>query len=225
MRGVAVRPAGHDGVEGQSLRAAVGHLALQDDRELALGQAGPDSGHGGLECAGGDLAGSRQQGDLGVVLHHPQAFHQAAERDQRQAAAAAGQRLVALDGHLVLLERHRGPAAGGGQRGERGLGEPVDDQLQVRAVTLRRGRVARVRRQHGCTRARGPGAGGPGAGGASGRQQQCRVRAGEAGQVTDIDQIGDEGGAGAERGCLLLQPRPAGGMNSGHAHDCTAPPG
>jgi hypothetical protein len=101
-------------------------------------------------------------------------------------ARPSGTFLVPLHGHLVRFESDPAQPSARRQPGQHGLDEPLGDQLQVGAVPLRGQRVPGIGGQHG----RQPG----------GREQQGRVRTGQAGQVAHVGWAGDEGGSGVQRG-------------------------
>src|SRR5690242_15198597 len=118
VRDGPVGPAGDDGVERRLLRTGVHHRALDKHRQLALGHPGPDPGHRLVEGLAGDLAGPRQQGQLRLVLDHPELFHRVPERHQGGQALGGRERRVPLHGHLLCLERQPAQPPRGGQLGE-----------------------------------------------------------------------------------------------------------
>src|SRR5215470_2570731 len=202
VRDRPVRAAGHDGVEGRPLRARVDHGSLDEHGQLALRHPGPDVRHHLIERPAGDRARAAEQGEFPGILDHPQVFHAPAERQQQRQAFGGGERGVPLHRHLLRLERQPAQPLADGQLGEGRLDGARDDQLDVGAVAFR-------------------GEGVPGIGGEHGRsldrQQQRRVGAGQAGEVPDVDQGGDERGVRADGGDRGPQAFPAQRMGFGHS--------
>jgi hypothetical protein len=136
MRDGAVRPAGHNGVEGYRLGATIDHRPFQQDGQFPLGPPRHDAGQHVGERVTGDGAGTGQQRDLGLVFHHPELLDDPAERHQLRAAVQRGQLGIPLDRHLLRLEGQRAAASRGRQPGQRRLDLALDDQFHVRAVAL-----------------------------------------------------------------------------------------
>ena len=111
---------------------------------------------------------------------------------------------MALDGHLVCLERQPAEPAVGSTAGEGLLDHAVDGQFQVGAVPGGSQRVPRIGGQHARP---------------VGGQQERGVRAGQTGEIAHIDQAGDERGVGAETDHYFPQPLAA---RSGSADRSTA---
>ena len=173
-RGVGAR--GHDGLERHPVGAVVQHQRLQLAAHLALGAAGPQAtavdqiGQRGV----GRLAGQPQQRDLAGVLDLAQRLDRARRADQLGVAGLLGERVEPFDGDDVTLEaRAVAPRRRGASGQERSAG-PFDHDLGVRGLLRRLRAVAPVGGQHRSVVVRA--------------NQQRRVRTGETGQITHVDQ-------------------------------------
>jgi hypothetical protein len=206
MRNGAVRPAGHDGVEGRALRAQVGHPPIQRRGQLTFGHARPDTGEDVGDGLIADPARGGQQLELGRILDRPQLLDLSPERDGGDTLRRSRELGVAFHGHLVRFEGHGAQAATGHLGGQPRLDEPLGDQLKVGAVTLRGQRVPRVGGQYP---------------GAAGGQQQRGVGAGQAGQIANVRARGNQGRVHARLGDLLLRARPARRVNLWHIRNFT----
>jgi hypothetical protein len=197
VRNCAVRAGRHDGLERRIGRAQLPHPLIQVQPHLTFGPAGADAA--GLDqlgqCTVGHRTGLSQGADLGGVLHRAQALDQAAgRREFHRAWIALGtgqQGGMRGHGHRIGLE----PDDAFGCAGEKcEVARPADQPRQVRDFVGRLGGVAAVGTEHRPRSAVGRyfevavrcvlGIGAD--------DQQCRVGAGEAGQVANVDQIGDE---------------------------------
>jgi hypothetical protein len=141
VRDGAVRPAGHDGVEGRVLGTQVDHPPVQRRGQLTFGQARPDVREHVGDGLAGDPARGGEQLKLGRILDRPQLFDLSSERDGGDTVRRGGELGMALDRHFVRLEGHGTQASAGHFSGEPGLDEPLDDQLEIGAVVPRGQRV------------------------------------------------------------------------------------
>ena len=126
----------------------------------------------------------------------------AAERDQRDAIRPCDKRSVSPNRHLVRFERQR-PHTTRARLGRQSLlNEPLDDQLQIRAVPLSRRRIPGIGGQHRI---------------AAGGEQQRGIRAEQAGEVIDVRYGSNKSRIGANVGDFLNRPLPPRRMNIMHA--------
>ncbi len=102
-------------------------------------------------------------------------------------ARGLGQRVAAIDGDVLALEADAAEFGGIGPDplGERQIARPLDDPHQVRHLRLGLDQVAAIGAQHRPLLGPRP---------VRGMHHQGRVGAGEAGQVTDVEQIGHQHG-------------------------------
>src|SRR5579859_2825819 len=84
VRDGTVGPAGHDRVEGRLVRPGIHHGALDQHRQVPLRHPGADLGDHLVERGAGDRTRPGEQGDLLLVLGHPQFLHHRGERHQFQ---------------------------------------------------------------------------------------------------------------------------------------------
>ena len=208
VRDGTVGAAGHDRVERRFFRTGVHHGALDEHRQLPLGHPGPDLGHHLVEGGAGDRAGPGDQGNLRFILGHPQRFHHRAERYQFQ-VTGLGERRVPLHRHFLGLEAQPSQPGVLGHVGEGQLDVTGVQQREVRAVALRGPGVPGIRGQH-----RRP----------VGGHQEGRVGAGQAGEVADVDQRGDERRIRVAGGHRRAQALTAQGMSLGHPPTVERPP-
>ena len=208
VRDRAVRPAGHDRVEGRAFRAEVGHPRFQRRRQPAFGQTRPDQREHVGDGLAADPARGGEQLKLVRILDRAELLDLPPERDDGDALGGGREFRVALDGHLVRLEGDGAPTPAGHLGGEARFDEAFGQELHVGAVPPGGQCVPRVGGQH-----RLPG----------GRDQQCGVRAGQAGEVTDVRRRGDQHRVRARLGDLLLYPRAARRVNLRHALNFTRP--
>ena len=166
----------NDGLERHSIRAVIQHQRLQLASDLALGPPRPKAatfdqvGQRGV----GRFTGQPQQRDLTGVLDLPQRLDHARRADQFDIAGFLRERVEAFDGHDVTLESEPSDTAGRGPARQKRPAGPLDHDFGVGNLLGRLGAVAPVSRQHRCVVVRA--------------NQQCRVRAGETGQITHVDQ-------------------------------------
>ena len=148
------------------------------------------------------LAGDLQFLQFHGVFDHAKSFNHASERSRGDSLGRRPEFRVAFDGHLVRLERQPRHPPAGRLGAERGLDEPLGEQLDVGGVALRRPGVPEVRREQRV---------------AVGGQQQRGVGAGQAGEVADVGSGGDERGVRVRFPDELLGAAAAGGVNVRHA--------
>ena len=154
-----------------------------------------------LERQAADPAGRGQQVELGLVLDRAQLLDHGAERCQLDARCLLRQGLVTGHGQFLRLEQQPAVPAPRGEAAERGHQEPLGQQLEIGGITLRGEGV--------------PGVGGEHAAALRGHQQRG-VGAGQAGEVADVRQVGDQRCVGVERGDPRLGALTAGDVHWGH---------
>jgi hypothetical protein len=166
-----------DGVERQPVAAGLAHRELQLDGQVALGHPLHELADHLLEPLVGDGLGPADQRELVGVLDPAELLDLRADGRELKAGRALVQVLEELIRHAGRLEPDAGDpqvAAAGTEVVEEARG--VHGPLQVGDLVARLLVVAEVGEEPGVV----------------GGQQQLRVRAGEPGQVADVDQAGDE---------------------------------
>ncbi len=185
VRQRAVLGRGHDRIEARAARAAAAHLLLQRERHLALGPADQAA----LAHPVVDLVGEHRGGadllHLAGLLERALGLHRAAGGDELDALGQQlAQPLVLAHAQVLVLEAepHRALRPAGLER----LGELLRRALAVEVADLRLGALDVAEVGDEAPRLR--------------PQHHHRARAGEAGEVADVDEVGDQQQVGAALG-------------------------
>ena len=203
VRDGAVRTGGDDGLEGRVVGAEFAHPLIEVEPDLPFGTARPDPA--GRDQFGqrvvGDRARMAQRLDLALVLDRPQGLDQVgggAQLDRSPRPGRDGELGVVVgDGDRPRLEPDDALRCATDQ-GE--ITRPGDQSGQIGDLRFRLGRVTAIgaeqRPRVAETTHRICGRADDGVGRAGlvigVDHQQCRIRAGEAGEVADVDQVGDQ---------------------------------
>ena len=172
-----------DRIEAVAARAALAHRELELERELPFGDAVGQAGQQRLERVVGDRTRPADAVDLTRILHPAQVLDQRAGRHELHPRERRDEAPVLRPGNALILQAE--PSAGRDHRGERGVlgggGEPdLDADVGVDAgraeLLLRLLGVAAVGDEQRVV----------------GRDEEHRGRAGEAGEVPDVGQLGHE---------------------------------
>jgi len=111
----AVRAAGDDRLERRVRGAALAHLALEVERDLALGSTHEPARAEVLVDVVGQVGGLADRAQLALVLHRAQLLHQPAGRHQLDAVRRQLlEALVLPHAHVLVLEAHAAGQALGG---------------------------------------------------------------------------------------------------------------
>jgi hypothetical protein len=169
---------GDDGVEREAVSAEPAHGQLEGDGDLPLGDAGPQVPEELVERLAAEPGRLPHGGHLALVLDLAELFDQRRRRDHRGARHGDPQPLAVVPAEPRRLEAE--PVAGGAQH----AGDGADlvawghDQLRPGDLGGRLLLVAAVGEEQRAVV----------------QQQQRPVAAGEAGQVADVDPLGDQQG-------------------------------
>ena len=198
VRDRRIRSGRHDGLEGHAVGTVIEHQRLEFAAHLFLCPARlqPTALDQILQRRVGGFTGQSQQRDLAGVLDFAQGLHGPGGPHQTGLLAGRlGERRVSVDGHDVTLEAQPGHTVGGRARDEVRSAGPLDDDLGVGGLLCRLRAVPPVGGQHRCRVFR--------------PNQQRRVRSGETGQITDVDQVRYQHRVQVGGDQALAQPVPA----------------
>ena len=194
----AVLPERHDGVEGGGLRTQLPHGHLQVEGHRTLGHALDQLADQNVEGPVGDVLGRGQRCPLFRILRPSEPLHLVVGRHQLDAGGRQGR--VGVIREAGRLESHPRHSQLGARLGEpRGEVPRVDAPLQVGHLPPGLLGVPAVGEEDPATS----------------RQEQLAVRPGEAGQVADVGEPGDQERIGLHVGEPAGQTEASGSMVHG----------